>query len=132
MSEINSFEDLDCYKKARAYRKALAAWTKTLPKEEIYRMRDQVIRSARSITANIAEGYGRHHPQENLQFCRQARGSLAETLDHLNCAIDEDLIIEETYRNFRTQWEECTRLLNGYIRYLQSLSTKDKRFKQEG
>jgi len=70
MSQIDSFEDLECYRAARSYRRNLARWARTLPKEETYRMKDQVIRSARSITANIAEGFGRHHPQENLQFCR--------------------------------------------------------------
>ena len=53
-------------------------------------MVDQLIRATRSITANIAEGHGRYHFQENIQFCRQARGSLTETLDHLICAQDEN------------------------------------------
>jgi four helix bundle protein len=128
MSKIESFEDLECYKVAREYRKRLAKWAKTLPKEEIYRMKDQVIRSARSITANIAEGFGRHHPQENLQFCRLSRGSLTETLDHLNAALDEELIDEKGYSEFREQWQESLRVLNGYIRYLQTLTPKDRRF----
>jgi four helix bundle protein len=128
MSKIETFEDLECYKVARGYRKGLAQWAKTLPKEETYRMKDQVLRAARSITANIAEGFGRHHPQENLQFCRQSRGSLSETLDHLNAALDEELINEQAYTEFRTQWNEASRVLNGYIRYLQTLTPKDKRF----
>jgi four helix bundle protein len=128
MSQIDSFEDLECYKAARSYRRNLVRWARSLPKEETYRMKDQVIRSARSITANIAEGFGRHHPQENLQFCRQSRGSLMETLDHLNAAIDEDLIDHASYEAFRNQWQEARNVLNGYIRYLQSLTPKDKRF----
>ena len=102
--------------------------TKSLPVDEKYRMMDQVIRAARSVTANIAEGFGRHHPQENLQFCRQARGSLVETLEHLNTALDEELIVTESYEHFRTQWNIAKSLLAGYIRYLETLTTKDRRF----
>jgi four helix bundle protein len=39
----------------------------------------QLIRSADSVAANIAEGYGRYHYKENLNFCFYARGSLKET-----------------------------------------------------
>ena len=91
-------------------------------------MADQVIHAARSVTANIAEGFGRHHPQENLQFCRQARGSLVETLEHLNTAHDENLITQELYDSFRTRWNTAKSLLAGYIRYLETLTTKDRRF----
>jgi four helix bundle protein len=130
MKKIETFEDLECYQMARKYRTGLARWTRSLPQEERFRMKDQVLRSARSITANIAEGFGRHHPQENLQFCRHSRGSLMETLDHLNAALDEELIVEDQYTSFRSQWEECCRVLNGYIRYLQTLTPKDKRFSE--
>jgi four helix bundle protein len=128
MSNIDTFEDLDCYKAGREFRISVSQWTRTLPKEEQFRLKDQVIRASRSITANIAEGFGRHHPQENLQFCRQARGSLMETLEHLNTALDEDFLDEQEYERMRTQWSQVRALLNGYISYLQKLTPKDKRF----
>jgi four helix bundle protein len=81
MGELKTFETLECYKLGRELRKAVSKFCKTLPREEEYRLKDQIIRSSRSVTANISEGYGRHHHQENLQFCRTARGSLTETLD---------------------------------------------------
>ncbi len=99
-----------------------------LPKEEQFRLKDQVLRAARSVTANIAEGYGRQHPQENLQFCRQARGSLLESLEHLNCALDEGLLSNEDYETLRSEWQNARALLGGYIAYLEKLSPKDKRF----
>jgi four helix bundle protein len=71
------------------------------------------------VTANIAEGFGRHHNQENLQYCRQARGSLTETLEHLITAKDEKLISDDQFDSGREQLELCWRLLNGYIAYLQ-------------
>lgn len=90
----------------------------TLPEEEKFRLRDQLFRASRSVTANIAEGYGRFHYQENIQFCRQARGSLYELLDHLSCALDEDYINRNKIADTSQQITNCIKLLNGYISYL--------------
>ena len=87
---MNTVEELACYKLARQLRKAVSGFTKTLPREEVYKLKDQIVRSARSVPANIAEGYGRHHHKENVQFCRIARGSLTEPLEHLNVGLDEE------------------------------------------
>jgi four helix bundle protein len=125
---IDTFEDLDCYKSGRELRKSVSRWTRTLPKEEQFRLKDQILRSSRSVTANIAEGFGRHHPQENLQFCRQSRGSLMETLEHLNTALDDELIAPVDYEKLREIWNQTRALLGGYISYLQKLAPKDKRF----
>jgi four helix bundle protein len=73
----------------------LSQLAKRLPKEEKYRLSDQIIRASRSVTANIAEGFGRFHHQENIQFCRQARGSLMELIDHLSVTLDENYITKE-------------------------------------
>jgi four helix bundle protein len=68
---MKSFEDLDCYKKTSALRRKISSLAKTLPADEKYRLTDQLIRAARSVTANIAEGVGRFHYQEYIQYCRQ-------------------------------------------------------------
>ncbi len=115
---MNTFEELECYKLARQLRKEVSKFCKTLPREEEYRLKDQTIRSSRSVTANIAEGYGRHHHQENIQFCRIARGSLTETLDHLIVALDDEYLAEEEYALLRALLENAWKVLNGYISYL--------------
>lgn len=116
---IRSFTDLDSYKACRLLRKNIAQLVKeAFPKEEKYRLSDQIIRSSRSITTCIAEGYGRFHYQENVQFCRMARGSLQETLEHLITAYDEGYISTETLKSFKTQIDACITYLNGYIAYL--------------
>ncbi len=127
---INNFEDLDVWKECRNLRKQVSVVLKSFPSEEKYRMIDQLIRASRSITANIAEGHGRFHYQENIQFCRQARGSLSETLDHFICAFDEKYITKDQLIIFRDQYNLCLKILNGYIAYLQKMklieSTKSK------
>ena len=115
----DNFENLEVWKECRKFRKAISKLSKTFPNEEKYRLTDQIIRSSRSITANIAEGDGRYHYQEYTQFCRQSRGSLKETLDHLIVAFDEEYITEEQLNEFRVQYNLCIKLLNGYIAYLQ-------------
>lgn len=76
MNETKStFETLEVWLKGRELRNKTSKLTKSFPSEEKYRLIDQMIRASRSITANIAEGYGRYHYQENIQYCRQARGS---------------------------------------------------------
>jgi len=77
-SNIRTFEDLDVWKVCRELRTQIATIARTFPKEEQYRLRDQLIRASWSVTANLAEGYGRFHYAENMQFARQARGSLSE------------------------------------------------------
>jgi four helix bundle protein len=121
---MESFEELDCWKTARAFRISISEQVKHWPAEERYELTKQIKRSSRSVTANIAEGYGRHHHQENIQFCRQARGSLTETLDHLITAFDEGFIDQPTLNALRAEYESSIRLLNGYISYLRRCGAK--------
>ena len=119
MSEIKStFETLEVWVKSREMRNKISMLTKNFPPEEKYKLTDQMIRASRSVTANIAEGYGRFHYQENIQYCRQARGSLFELIDHNTVALDENYIDDKTYQNNKLEIMEIIRLLNGYIKYL--------------
>jgi len=115
---MNSFEELEVWKTCKELRSSVWEFTKSLPKEETYRLKDQLIRASRSVTANIAEGYGRFHYQENIQFCRQARGSLHEILDHLDCAFDCEYLTEMELNDFKQKILTALKILNGYISYL--------------
>jgi four helix bundle protein len=115
---MKSFEDLTCWQKTVALRKKLSSLVKTFPSDEKYKLVDQIVRASRSATANIAEGYGRFHYQENIQFCRHSRGSLYELIDHLIVASEENYISEEILKGIKSEIFECLALLNGYINYL--------------
>ena len=67
---------------------------------------------------NIAEGFGRFHFQENIQFCRQSRGSIHELIDQLITSKDEGFIQEGEYVEGRKLISKALPLLNGYINYL--------------
>ena len=122
-----TFEDLAVWQRCRALREKVSNLVKSFPKDEQFRLVDQMIRAARSSTANIAEGYGRYHYKENIQFCRQARDSLYELLDHLTVALDERYIDREKFEEFRTEVLESVKILNRYIKYLQRKKNDDDR-----
>lgn len=114
-----SFEELEVYKECRKFRQEVSRIAKEyFPSSEKYLLTAQVLDSSRSVTSNIAEGHGRFHYQENIQFCRVSRGSLMETLEHMICANDEGYISKAILAEIRTQYLRCLKLLNGYIAYL--------------
>jgi four helix bundle protein len=115
---ITHFTDIEAWKLARKLRVAVYSVIKELPTEERYDLASQMRRAAISCSANIAEGYGRFHYQENIQFCRISRGSMYETQDHLITCIDNEYISKELYDKI---WElslNAIKVLDGYIRYL--------------
>lgn len=118
-TQVMDFTDLVVWKQANQIRLEVYVLIKKLPKCEDFNLNSQIRRSACSIASNIAEGYGRYSYQENSQFCRQARGSLDETRDHL-------IFIKSVYTELHKDCEslilrclECRKTLNGYIKYLQ-------------
>jgi len=122
-----NFYEMDVYKKCRTFRKEVADIVKNhFPSHEKYLLTAQIKDAARSITANIAEGHGRFHYQENIQFSRIARGSLSETLEHLITAFDENYISKETLGKMKGQYDICLKSLNSYIAYLKRKKADDK------
>lgn len=111
-------ETLSAWSKARELRVQISRLSRTLPIEEKFRLSDQMIRASRSVSANIAEGYGRFHFLETVKFCSNARGSLVELLDHLYVCLDEEYIPSEQFEEHKNQIEDCKKTINGYIAYL--------------
>ncbi len=121
---MDSFEELEVWKLARQKKIEIKELTNQFPSDEKYRLVDQIIRSSRSIGANIAEGFGRFHYKDNSRFCRNARGSLFETLNHLIDAFDEKYIDERQLQELKSKLFHCNKVLNGYIAYLNKKSVK--------
>ena len=116
--KYNDFRDLEIWQKCKVLRQNIWELCKKFPKLEQFRLSDQMIRASRSATACIAEGYGRFHFQENIQFCRQARGSLYELVDHIDVALDCHYIDSNSSDSLINQIKTAIRILNGYIKYL--------------
>jgi len=121
---FGDFRDLEVWSRCRDIRQKVYDLCKKFPAEEKYRLADQIIRASRSATACIAEGYGRFHYQENIQFCRQSRGSLYELIDHLCVAEESGLIDDASVNTLTEQIKTAIRILNGYIKYLRNRKEK--------
>ena len=116
---VRTFEDLECWKACRELRLFVVKEVLPfLPKEEKFRLGDQLLRAVRSSTANLAEGYGRFHYMDNAKFCSNARGSCWEVLDHFITAHDEGLISDEMLKRARELVNIAVKLVNGYMNYL--------------
>jgi four helix bundle protein len=118
---IHTFEDLEVYKLARELCRKIGELIRKLPKEEDYNLKPQMKRARVSVTNNIAEGFGRYHFQENIQFCRHSRGSICELIDDFNNCYD-DGYIDEAYRDeLKNDGYTLIKVLNGYIASLKRL-----------
>ncbi len=112
------YKDLECYKEARLLRILISCLTKKFPASEKFLLISQILDASRSITANIAEGYGRFTYADTRNFFIIARGSTTETMEHLATAFDENYIIEEELKTGEEKCELVLKLINGYIAYL--------------
>jgi four helix bundle protein len=81
--KITSFEQLISWQKAIDFAAAVYKITKDFPGDEKFGLSSQLQRAAVSVSANIAEGFGRVGRNEKLQFYSIAYGSLLESKSHL-------------------------------------------------
>ncbi|RKD21955.1 four helix bundle protein [Caminicella sporogenes DSM 14501] len=114
----NGFEDLEVWKKSHELTLEIYRLTNEFPKEERFRLIDQLCRSASSIPANIAEGKGRYHKNEFKHFLYVARGSLEETKYHLILAKDLGYIENEKFNELIKLIQQTGKMLNGLIKSL--------------
>jgi four helix bundle protein len=126
---VHSFTELECWKACRVVRNNFIPIIKSLPASEKYALADGMKRASQSITENIAEGFGRYHFQENIQFCRHSRGSLFELKDQLITALDEKYIKQIDFEQVNSLIDKSILILNGYIKYL--AKAKEKYAKKE-
>jgi four helix bundle protein len=85
----------------------------------------QLIKSADSIGANIAEGSGRGSPAEKRRFAKIARGSLFEVKHWLRRAYKRQLLGENEVKVFQKLIEELTPKLSAYINSIWRISRAD-------
>ena len=114
---MKSYLDLDIYNAAFNLAVEVHHLSKQLPKSENYELGSQVRRSAQSIRANIAEGYGRRkYKNEFIRFLIFAEASLFETESHLR-------MIHQLYGNTPTSllenYKQLGKQLRSFILYVE-------------
>jgi four helix bundle protein len=113
-----SYRDLEIWKLARQIAIDVHRMTlQKLPKFEGYEEASQIRRSAKSISANIVEGYGRRrYKQEFIRFLVFAHASCDETIDHLEMLFETGSLTDEVvYRDLSARLDLLGRKLNVFI-----------------
>lgn len=116
----NRFEKLNVWKQSHELVLNIYKTTQRFPKEEKYRLGDQLKRSASSVPTNIVEGNSRAHKKEYIQFLYLAKGSLEETKYHLMLAKDLGYLEGNIYDELNNRCMDIGRMISGLIKYLKS------------
>lgn len=112
MAQITSFEDLIVWQKSQDYAVEIYRVTKTFPKDELFAMTNQLRRASSSVSANIAEGFGRSSKNDKLHFYTIAYGSILETKNFLYLAERLDYIDKSQLDKLLSASLDCQKLLN--------------------
>ena len=117
--------DLELVQKAEAICDQVWETVKNWERFNLEVMGSQVIRSADSIGANIAESHGRYHYGEKIQFLLYARGSLTETQYWLRRCLRRNLMTPATCQKLDEKLESLAKDINGYVNYLRNRRTNN-------
>lgn len=118
---VKSYIELDVWIKCRELVNWIYSITKEFSKEEIFGLTNQMRRCSVSILSNIAEGSGRQHPKDSIQFFYISRGSLFELESQLYISADQKYISPETLVEGIDLITRCKKLINGFINYYKNL-----------
>ncbi len=120
MAEIKSHRDLVAWQRAMDLVVTVYAMTARWPKNELYGLTSQARRSAVSVPANIAEGYGRENLGSYIRFLKMAQGSLKELETHIEIALRIELIDADQCQARLAEAETLGKVLRGLIRSLEA------------
>ncbi len=123
---IDHFTKLDAWGISQELVLAIYLATKAFPKEERFGIIDQLRRAAVSITANIAEGWGRFHYADRIKFYYQARGSCCEAQNFLILSKDLGYIDGAEFDKLNAMCDRGFRIISGLIRSVEKLRNANR------
>jgi len=115
-----TFEDMPVWQDSFNLADEIYDAIENFPKTEIYALSDQLRRASVSVSANIAEAFGRYHKYDKVKFYYYARGSLTETKSLLLFALKRQYIQQEQYDYLKTKINDITLKLNLVIKTLKN------------
>ncbi|MGA3150553.1 MAG: four helix bundle protein [Candidatus Saccharimonadales bacterium] len=116
VDRIKSFEQLIVWQKAQELAVSMYEITKRFPANEKFALTNQVRRAANSVSANIAEGFGRRSPKDKVQFYTIAYGSLLEVKNYLYLAEKLGYINNVDRGNANNTVLDVQKLINALIK----------------
>lgn len=117
-----SFKEMPIWNEAMEIAELVFKLTEPLPKKEDYGLTSQMRRAALSISANIAEAFGRYHVNDKINFYYFSRGSLAETQNHLEYGLRVGYFNQEDVKAIDLKLSNLYESVN---RLIKSLKGKD-------
>lgn len=118
---IKSFEDLEVWQLAKKLALEIYKLTVKFPKDEKFGLISQLRSAAISISANIAEGFGRYHLKDSVKFYYNARGSLLEVKSHLLIAHEVGLVEDGECQRLLAIIKNLSVKLNNFINSLKTI-----------
>jgi len=131
MASIQKFEEIEAWQKGRELTRRIYLLTSQGGFARDFTLKDQIKRSAISITSNIAEGFERGGNREFIQFLSTAKGSASELKSQLYVALDAEYLTKEEFDQLHQQTQSILSLLGGFIKYLQQSELRGRKFKNE-
>lgn len=119
-NKICCFEDLIVWQESQKLAVSVYEITKTFPKDELFGITNQTRRAVASISANIAEGFGRSTSKDKLHFYTIAYGSLLETKNFLYLSEKLMYLSNVQLSPLIDQCTSCQKLINASKKYLAS------------
>lgn len=129
MATIQKFEDFEIWQKARLLSQKVYPLTFKEPIASDFRLKDQMRGSCGSIMDNIAEGFERGSKNEFTNSLTIAKGETGELKSQLYRSLDNKYITEGIFRELYSLADELTRMLTGFINYLNKSKIRGQKFK---
>lgn len=109
---IKSYKDLEVWKQSFDMAMEIFWLTKKFPKEEVYSLTSQIVRSSRSVSANISEGWAKRSYEKILkQHLITSLGSNIETYNWLDFAKKCDYISEIEYQDLTEKLDIISKMI---------------------
>lgn len=126
MAKIQRFEDIEAWGKARKLAGEIYRNTCSGQFSKDFGLKDQIRRSAVSVMANIAEGFGRKTNKDFANFLYNAKASAMEVMNHLYVALDQEYIEKPKFDKLYMELERIRKMLVSLIRYLEANPRKSR------
>ena len=121
MGKFNSFEEINSWQKARLFNKRIYEITDGVIFKNDYDLVRQIRRASISISSNIAEGFERNTDKEFIYFLYVAKASAGEVRSQLYLAFDLNYITKEEFVELFEKVSDISKLISGFIKYLNKL-----------
>jgi four helix bundle protein len=121
MAGVKDYRELHAWKMGRQLADRAIAVAVRQPVNSDRDLSNQILRAARSVPANIAEGFGRRTPGDFARFLRIAKGSALEIREHIDECSNRQLITAAEAEQLQTLVRRVVGTIIPLLKYLESL-----------